>query len=377
MLAVLLKAEAIQILRHGNPVDTKDYSFKNDFVKENGTDTMVLRIQEKVSEETLNKVRVIMHDTFNQTYAMKESEIKNGVIEFFTRKKTFLESLKVKYGSKRFPGDKLVPAIYADVQAIVRSNDSATIFNEIISRENSLEDNSDYLEQLETFYKEGSAQQEAFGKAREIVAWFDENRFFGDLSKMSDTVDAIAAILRMDVPFGKMSELNGLIFAADGIKQQILQDKFDKAIKSINSDKEKIRNELDAVLSGEASDAKKQRIQDKYDAIMHTYDSWDGMLSSKTNNLDSYVVSSTSTLNSFKSFINKTLLEAEAKPVSPDAPIPPTPVRAIRSKDVRVIDCVPVAKKKIKSHDDIDSVIDYIRKELEKALKDNDELNLD
>ena len=377
MLATLLKAEAVQVLRHGNPVDIRDYSFRNDFVKQSGTDTMVLRIQEKVSEETLNKVRVIMRDTFSQNYAMKESDMKNGVIEFFTKKKTFLENLKVKYGSKPFPGDKLVPAIYADVQAIVKSSDSLTVFNEIINRKKSLEDNSDYLEQLENFYKEGSNQQKAFEDAHEIVTWYDQNYMLGNLDKLSNTVDSIAAILKMDVPFGKMSELNSLIFEAGNIKQQILQDKFDKVIKSINSDKEKIKNELDAVLSGEASEAKKQKIQDKYDAIMHAYESWNGMLSPKTNNLDSYVVSSQGTLNEFKSFINRTLLEAEIKPISPDSPVPPTPVRPIRSKDVRVIDCVPVAKKKIKSHEDIDSVIDYIRKELERALKDNDELNLD
>ena len=49
----------------------------------------------------------------------------------------------------------------------------------------------------------------------------------------------------------------------------------------------------------------------------------------------------------------------------------------IRRKSVRIIDCVPTAKKKIKTKEDIDAIVEYIREKLEDELKKNDEINLD
>ena len=51
--------------------------------------------------------------------------------------------------------------------------------------------------------------------------------------------------------------------------------------------------------------------------------------------------------------------------------------KAVRSKRVSVIDCIPVANKKVASADDVDKVVNAIRTKLLAELKENDELNLD
>lgn len=183
----------------------------------------------------------------------------------------------------------------------------------------------------------------------------------------------------MEVPFAKMTELGNLIFKAKEIKEKILQDKLDKSIKLINDDKESIKKEYEAVMNNDCSDKKKEAIKDKYDIIEHTYTSWNNSLNINTPNLDSYVVSSQNTVRDFKSFISKKLAEVEVldKPVDSDPQDLPTPSKPVRRKNIRIINCVPVAKKKIKSKEDIDSVIEYIKKELEKELDGNDEIDLD
>lgn len=379
MLAILLKAETIQIFRHGILVDLKDFSFKNDFVKKNGIDTMVVKRQEKVSDEILYKVKTIMNQVYGQVFSQKESELKNDVLEFFNNKKKFLSDLKIKYGSKTFPGCKLIPAIYSDMEAIVRTNDSNTIFNEIISRKDSLEDSVDNLEQLETFYKDGSNQQKVFEEAQEIVYWYNQNNtLFADLSAISDTINQMCNILTLDVPFAKMTELGNLIFNAKEIKEKILQDKLDKSIKSINADKDAIKIEYEAVMKSDCSDKKKEAITDKYEIINQTYTSWSNLLNIKIPNLDSYVVSSQNTLRDFKSFIQKKLAEIEyPNPDDADNKENPILTKQIRRKNVKIINCVPIANKKIKSKEDIKSVIEYIKNELEKELDENDEIVLD
>lgn len=374
MIATLLKAEAIQITRHEVPVDIADYSFRNDFVKKNGLDVMVVRLQEKVSDEILFKVKTIMNSVYSLSLTLKESEMKNEILDFFKRKNKFLSDLKIKHDNKDFPGCKCIPAISNDIKEIIRTSDSSTIFNEIIKRQESLEDNADKLEQLETFYKDGSSQQKVFNEAQEIVNWYDQNNsLLTNLDSISDTVDKMAKILQMEIPFGKMSELNSLVFEASTIKDRILQEKYDAAIKAINGDNEEIQKELSAFISSESSDKKKQKVQDKFDEIERNYASWSKVLSPKTINLDSYVISSQNTLRGFKTFINQVMAEVESVPGNT---ISVPPVKPMKRKNVKVIDCVPVAKKKIKSKTDIEAVVEYIKTELEKALDSNDEIDL-
>ena len=375
MVACLLRAEIVQISRHEIPVDLKDYSFKNDFVKKNGLDVMVIRTQEKIDDAILYQVKKIMNDIYSLSVSMKEVDMKNDVLAFFNSKKKFLSDLKIKYSGKQFAGSGCIPAIYADIDAITRTNDSATIFNEIIARKDSLEENSEILEQLEAFYKEGSSQQKVYEDALEIAKWYDNNNsLFGGLEDLSDVIAQMNKILIMPIPFAKMAELGDLVFKANGVKDSILEDKYQKALMSIKADKAEIKKEFDASICSSVSDMKKQKIQDKFEEIEHTYESWNDSISKKTPNLDSYVLSSQSTVKRFKEFIQLVLSENDGKTTpggtvdSPDS---------IRVKSIRVIDCVPIANKKIKTQDDIETVISYIKSELEKELNNNDELDLD
>ena len=114
--------------------------------------------------------------------------------------------------------------IKGDLEAITKTNDTATIFHEIISRKESLEDNAEILEQLEAFYKDGSSQQKVYNDALEIVRWYDDNNsLFGGLEDLAPVISEMSAILEMPVPFSKMSQLNNLVFKANDVKDQILE----------------------------------------------------------------------------------------------------------------------------------------------------------
>ena len=84
------------------------------------------------------------------------------------RKKKFLSDLKTKYGSD-YAGSKVAADIYNDFQAILKTSDALTIFNEIIARKDSLEEKAEILEQLEAFYKDGSNQQKTYKDAVDIT----------------------------------------------------------------------------------------------------------------------------------------------------------------------------------------------------------------
>ena len=361
MVGCLWKNKVIQIFIHDNVVDDKNSTFKNDLVHKTNVDTMVVKIQEKIGKDVLYAVKRIMNTTYSENLPLDEEKLKDGVVSFFDRKKKFLSDLKVKYGVD-YAGSKVATDIYNDFQAILKSSDTLTIFNEIIARKTSLEDKAETLEQLEAFYKDGSNQQKTYKDAVDIIEWYTNNSLLEDLSKLNDVVNKMNAIVDMELPFSKMSELASLVFQAAEIKDRILQDKFDKVKKQLERDRDTVSKELGEAMVAQLTEDQKYRIQEKGDAVADQYESWLGSINKNTTNLDAYLNASTNTVKEFKKFIAKVMAETGS---------------TVRSKRITVIDCIPVANKKITSADDVDKVISAIRTKLLAELKENDELNLD
>ena len=367
MIATLWKKSALQIVIHENVVDTNNRMFKNDFSRKNGIDTMVIRIQEKIDDSILYQVKKIMLDTYAENLPIDEKKLKVGVVSFFERKRDFLSNLKVKYGVE-FAGSRVVAEIYRDFEVIVRSTDTITIFNEIISRKDSLLNHAEELEQLESFYKDGSNQQQNYKDATLIADWYRDNYMLNDLSNLSDVIAKINEILALEMPFSSMTELANLVFKAKEIKETILAEKCKRTKKSLESDRNAVNKEMREALELELTAEQKQRIEHKAEELNKTYDSWLGSLFPNTTNMDAYITSSQDALWRFKEFISIIITEKRTDSESE---------KPVRSKRVKVIECVPVANKKIKTKDDIEKVVSTIRERLLSELVDNDEINLD
>ena len=362
MVANLWKKNVLQIVIHEVVVDDKNRSFKMDFARKNGLDTMILRIQEKIDDAILYKVKRIMQDAYDENIPLDEAKLKEGVTSFFENKRKFLSDLKAKYGSD-YAGVGVATEIYRDFDAILRSSDTLTIFNEVIAREDSLKDKAEQLEQLESFYRAGSNQQKNYKDAIEIAEWYRNNYMFNDLSALSDVITRINDILSMKMPFGKMTELASLVFEAREVKTKILEDKCNVAKKRLEEDRTSINKELREVLNTDIAQERKDKIQEAADELNKKYDNWLSSLQPSTPNIEAYITSSHSQLEKFREFIATAIIDG-TKPNT-------------RSKRVKIIECVPVANKKIKSADDVEKVLAAIKDKLLKELGDSDEINLD
>ncbi len=111
------------------------------------------------------------------------------------------------------------------------------------------------------------------------------------------------------------------------------------------------------------TDEQKQRIQDKATEVLEQYEEWLASLNNQTANMDSYVTASANNLSGFRNYISSVITEGNKK--------------TVKSKRVRIVDCIPTVDKKISSKDDIEKVLGVIREKLLAELADNDELNLE
>ena len=302
-----------------------------------------------------------MQEAYDENYPLEESKLKAGVLDFFISKKTFLSNLKVKYGSD-FAGSLVVPEIYQDFEAITKTSDALTIFNEIIKRKEHLIDKAEVLEQLEGFYKEGSNQQKVYKDAVDILDWYSKNVMFNDLSKLQDVISEMGQIVAMEIPFAKMSDLANLVFKAGEIKQAILSEKYENTKRKLEKDLSKINQEMQEALSQDLVEEKKKQIQERGEALAHGYENWFNSLSPMSQNMDSYVTSSESAVKKYREFIAQMLVS--------------TADVQLKRKSVRMIEYVPIANKKVRDESDVNKVVDAIRNKLLADLKDCDEIDL-
>ena len=361
MIGVLWKHHKIQILIHDHEVNERNTSFKNDLIRKNNTDTMVIRLQEKIDEQVLYAVKRIMSDIYSENLSLEEAKLKEGVASFFSRKKEFLSGLKTKYGFD-YAGCSAAAEVYKDFEAILQASDTLSIFQEIVSRKDSLEDKAETLEQLEAFYKDGSNQQKNYQDAKDICNWYRLNCSLQDLSGLADSVRQMNEIISLDMPFTRMNELANLVFQANAAKEKILDEKLDRIKKAVESDRDTVSHELSDALGADLTDDQKSRIQDKADEVLAQYDEWTGSLSRQTANMDSYVTASANNLSGFRCFISTIMSEGND--------------HSVRAKRVRIIDYVPTVNKKVKTAADVDVVLNAIRERLLAELENNDEIDL-
>ena len=361
MIARLWKYQSLIISVHDHVVDESSTSFKNDLSRKNNVDTMVVRPKEVIDEKILYQVKRIMNDVYSENLPLDEAALKSGVLSFFERKRQFLSELKLLYGSE-YAGSAKAAELFQDFNAILKSNDTLTIFTEVINRADSLEDNAETLEQLEGFYREGSHQQENYQAALKIIDWYNENRMFEDLSRLDSVIEDIQYIVGMELPFRKMTELANLVFKANELRDQVLKDKFSGTVYKLEQDQKTIRQELQEVSAAYLTEDQRYRIQEKAEELSAQYGKWLASLTESTQNMDSYITASNSSVSGFRKFITEVMNEGSQ--------------RQVRRKRVTVIDCIPAASKKVTSPAEVDKVVDAIRTKLLEELKNNDEINL-
>lgn len=369
MVATLWKHKKIDIFIHGTEADEKNTSFKNDLARKNNVDIMVVRVKEKIEDDLLYEVQLLMLDTFEENLPKDEAGLKEGVVSFFEEKRRFLTDLSLRFGHD-YAGHETAREIYNVINDILNTGSSSLLFKEIIKKKEELHDKAGTLEQLEAFYKAGSSLKKNFDEAKEIALWYGQNNSLEDLSALKETVAKINEITHMDIPFSRMNELSDLVFKAKTEREKIFERKLEHTRETLKADNDKIDKELKALSrtyeNDEAYKEKLDKIQEEALRLQAQYQTWLSLITAGTHNLDSYIIASKNALTAFKSFISDVLNENDG---GHDEEPP-------KLKEVRIIDYVPSLNRRIKTTDAIETLLGLLHENLLNDLKDNDEILL-
>jgi molybdopterin converting factor small subunit len=360
-IGVLWKHGLVSLDLHGKSLSISSSSDKYEFSKGNKTESLSVKLQEKIDDELLDQVKRAFKTIFNETIALNEGKLRKAILETITIKVEALKNIQIRFENKPHPGKEKIIDLHKDLSSIIKNDDSAYIFSQFITKKEILEENADILEEILSFYQIGSAQLKNYDDAIELCAWYDQNRILESLTSIDDVMDKITKILSNPLPFKQMVDLGQMVVKARNIKDG-LRDKKVKSVKErLEKDINTIRHEHQEALSKVTEQFKINKLNETLDELESKYKN---LISSieQASNLDQYITSSNSNVEGFKTLIAS--LIAKSLPGK-------------KTKNIRLSTLVPVANKKISSSQDVDKVIENIKKLLLVELKDNDELNLD
>ena len=361
LIGILWKHSVVQLDSHGKSLSITSANDKYEFSRGNKADSLSIKLQEKVDDATLNEVKRIIKNVFNENIALNEEKLRVSVTDLFQKKVETLKSIQEKYGSELYPGKATIVDIYRTFTDIIRNDDAQYIFSQVIAKREFLENNADILDEILSFYQAGSAQLKNFTDANELSKWYDNNRLLENLSSVDDIMVAIGKIISDPLPFGKMVELGQLVYKARQVRDAMVKAEIGQAIESLNKDLETIRHEAKEAIAKLTDPNKVEQVNEKLSDLEVKYAS---LLSSVTTakNRHQYITSSTSNVEGFKRFIQTLLIKVEP---------------GKRTKNIQLVSLIPVANKKITSKDDVVKVVEEIKKHLLDELQGIDEINLD
>ena len=228
---------------------------------------------------------------------------------------------------------------------IIKNDDASYLFSQIIAKKTFLEENADHLDEILSFYQQGSAQLKNYNDASEMYTWYQQNRLLEDLSDVDDFMGRNMNILSDEHPYGKMVELGQLVLKVKQIKDAMHQEKVRKATEKLEKDLNLIRNEAE---QAKAKISESIKIEQLENTLIELENKYNDLLSSikEARNLDQYMTSSTNNLDGFRRLIQSLVAKND-----PDK----------KTKHIKLSSLVPVANKKISSQEDINKVISDIK----------------
>ena len=341
-----------------------------------------LEIQEKTDERTLNQVRRVMKDAFDQVIELKEKALYEDSVSFFNKRLESLREVRVAHPNQDYPGKPKVDAMIELFKDIIASEDAGTVFKRIIESESKLLDYGESLDAILRFYQNDGPQMRTWKQAKELLTYYQDNcMFIADLGQMAGQINDIANILNNPEPFNLIPQLGSLVAEAENIKREINAAIKAQAEKEIDECLKQIQVEAEVALGKSFEKAEtKDDIEAELVKMRNAFARYATALENP-GHIEQAKGAARNDVQAFRRTLQR-LLEEDRKrvevPVNDDTHVVPStlPLQK-RVKKVKAIELVPIAEKTITQQSDIDSLVANIKKKLEEFLKDNDEINID
>jgi hypothetical protein len=360
-IASLWKHGVVSLDLHGKDLSTSSPSDIYEFTRGNKTESLSVKLQEKIDEEVLDQIRRAVKSIFNENINLNEEKLRNSIIEIVNFKVQELKNIIQMHEGKQYPSIAKVIELHNELGNLIKNSDASYIFSQIISKKDFLEKNKEILEEILSFYQSGSSQLKNYNEAKDVLNWYTENRILEDLSSIDEIMKKISTILINERPFSQMVILGQLTLEAKQIKEDLREKKLKTVKNKLEEDINNIKKEHKEALLKINEKEKINKLNDTLAELEAKYKNLSSTIFD-ARNLDQYITASAKNVEIFKKIVENLFLKAG----SPK-----------RIKQIKLSSLISVANKKISSVKDIEKIIEDIKNRLLEELKNTDEISID
>ena len=393
IIVVLFKKQDIKVVLNNEVLAPNNREIVNYVTKKDYVDRAILKTREKVATKYIDALKDLNKDLFGFS-SMPSDE--DGMMSMFKEhSKTELHKIELMRNNfsviNKYPGEKILIQGDKLFKEIIEIKDTLEFFKTVYDLEDDFLDYVDKIDNIKGFFfkKENGVidtnskgeQRQIFDNAIEKLKNYDDNKEYIISNEIKEIIEEIRAILRMEEPYSKIPTIPLLIEKYNNKILSLLEEESVPVLGFIQSCKNEVMETLD--------------LHDFKDKFINRVNEDFGNLIRRTESASSFVVLSSMSDLAEKlkvRFINEIVAEGEtlkrikAKEIeeanrvkettSPNgidttyvvATVKPEPKVVIKTKTLSMRELVK-GQKVIKNEEDIDDVVEALRRKLKEELE--------
>jgi hypothetical protein len=365
----LFKAQEIKIQLGSEYLNTSDKNLIQYMTKKDYIDRLLIKKRTRTPEKYLNNAKMLIREVFN--YASVPGD-EDGLMSRFKELSSYelsdIRELLVRYEDRNYPGKDVLERGKKLFKEILQINDATAFFEKLYEVKDELLDYEEEVFDVKKFFKN---QREQFDKALKQLDIYEKNKTYVLDPETINIVKEIGTIVESPKPYAQISRLPDLINDFVIRFTTLLEEECKPVRAVIECDWNKVKDELELY---DFKDELLGKFNNKFRDLLDRLDS-------SHNFYEAIAMKEESDRLKMRCFeeIKKTALEKSKEREKDDQPVTGGEDDGVyvTKKTVNVsIANIFHGAKTIESEEDIEELLDYLRKLLKTELKENTILKL-
>lgn len=365
----LFRAQEIKIQLGSEYINTSDKNLIQYMTKKDYIDRLLIKKRTKTPEKYLNSARMLIREVFN--YASVPGD-EDGLMSRFKELSNYelskIRELLVRYEDRNYPGKDVLERGKKLFKEILQINDATAFFEKLYEVKDELLDYEEEVFDVKKFFQN---QKDQFDKALKQLDIYEKNKTYVLDPETINIVKEIDTIVKSPKPYNQISRLPNLINEFVSRFTILLEEECKPVRAVIESDWNKVKDELELYdFKDELTGAFSNKFRELLDRLDSSHNFYEAIaMKEESDRLK---------MRCFEE-IKKTALEKRKE--RDDEKQPDTTGEDhgsyITKKTVNIsIANIFHGAKTIESEEDIEELLDYLRKQLKTELKENTILKL-
>lgn len=364
----LFKGQEIKLQLNSSNLTTSERDLVNYITKRDYVERVVVKKRERISPALMKVVKDLSKEVFEVT-ALPDDEdgLMNRFKELLASEKNKINVLLVQYRNTFYPGQDVLQDGKESIEQLLNISDTTSFYNKAKQLQNDFLDYAEDVEPVKAFFE---TQRDIYDDAVKRLNIFEKNQTYVTDQKVTGFIESISKIVKHKEPYKNIHQLPGLIKEFDELFVELLEKECEPIKNVIESDYQTVLEELN-----------------KYEEIKSTFfnqfkNNFDGIKDrlNRVNNFYEAIAMQTESDRLKVRCIDDIANEVERRKPTVTPPTVPTgtggatvidPIVEYKAKTKTISkNTILRGTKTIENTEDIEAVLDEIRKQLQKELED-------